>query len=124
MPRSTSKPQWLDERTGAQLRAGGVGLLLLAGLLGSTSVLARMETRVELALPRGQAVSARIQVPRGADEQAPLPAVMLFGGLGSVQERMLVALAAYAAYVINAGQFLMKLRAARLEASNEMTVPG
>jgi 3-vinyl bacteriochlorophyllide hydratase len=28
---------------------------------------------------------------------------------------MLIALAAYASYIINAGQFLMKLRAARLE---------
>ena len=39
---------------------------------------------------------------------------MLFGGIGSVEARMLVALAGYAAYVINAGQFLLKLRAARL----------
>jgi 3-vinyl bacteriochlorophyllide hydratase len=30
---------------------------------------------------------------------------------------MLLALAAYATYVINAGQFLLKLRAARLEAT-------
>ena len=30
-------------------------------------------------------------------------------------EQMWIALAAYAAYVINAGQFLLKLRAARLE---------
>lgn len=43
--------------------------------------------------------------------------VMLFGGIGSAEQRMLVALAAYAAYIINAGQFLLKLRAARLEAS-------
>ncbi|RGP41316.1 2-vinyl bacteriochlorophyllide hydratase [Altererythrobacter insulae] len=50
--------------------------------------------------------------------------LMLFAGVGSVKERMLVALAAYAAYVINAGQFLMKLRAARLQANNEMAVPG
>lgn len=42
---------------------------------------------------------------------------MLFGGIGTVEERMLVALAGYAAYVINAGQFLLKLRAARLEAT-------
>ncbi|OBX20599.1 2-vinyl bacteriochlorophyllide hydratase [Erythrobacter sp. QSSC1-22B] len=42
--------------------------------------------------------------------------VMLFGGIGTVEERMLVALAGYAAYVINAGQFLLKLRAARLQA--------
>jgi len=43
--------------------------------------------------------------------------VMLFGGIGSAEQRMLVALAAYATYIINAGQFLLKLRAARLEAS-------
>jgi 3-vinyl bacteriochlorophyllide hydratase len=41
---------------------------------------------------------------------------MLFGGIGTADQRMLVALAGYAAYVINAGQFLLKLRAARLEA--------
>ena len=39
---------------------------------------------------------------------------MLTGGLGP-RGQMLLALAAYAAYVINAGQFLLKLRAARLE---------
>jgi 3-vinyl bacteriochlorophyllide hydratase len=50
--------------------------------------------------------------------------VMLFGGIGSVRERMLVALAAYAAYVINAGQFLLKLRAARLQASEPLAVVG
>ena len=44
--------------------------------------------------------------------------VMLFGAIGSVEQRMLVALAAYAAYVINAGQFLWKLRMARLQASS------
>jgi len=32
-------------------------------------------------------------------------------------DQMMIAMAAYAAYVINAGQFLMKLRAARLEAA-------
>ena len=42
--------------------------------------------------------------------------VMLFNGWGTSQERMGVALAAYASYVINAGQFLYKLRMARLEA--------
>ena len=41
--------------------------------------------------------------------------VMLFGGLGTTEQRLLVALAGYAAYVINAGQFLWKLRMARLE---------
>lgn len=46
--------------------------------------------------------------------------VMLFGAIGSVEQRMLVALAAYATYVINAGQFLLKLRAARLQAANTL----
>lgn len=41
---------------------------------------------------------------------------MLLGGLGSVDARLWVALAAYAAYVVNAGQFLLKFRAARREA--------
>lgn len=50
--------------------------------------------------------------------------IMLFGGIGSLQERMLVALAAYAAYVINAVQFLFKLRAARLQANGESAVVG
>lgn len=44
--------------------------------------------------------------------------VMLFANLGSFEARMAVALAGYAAYVINAGQFLLKLRAARLEAAS------
>mgnify|MGYP006295356793 CR=1 FL=1 len=45
----------------------------------------------------------------------------LFGqGLGA-RGQMLLALAAYAAYVINAAQFILKLRAARLEA--EATPP-
>lgn len=39
--------------------------------------------------------------------------VMLFAGLGDPRQQMLVALAAYAAYVVNAAQFLLKLRAAR-----------
>lgn len=41
--------------------------------------------------------------------------LMLLGGLGTADQRLLVALAGYAAYVINAGQFLIKLRAARLQ---------
>jgi 3-vinyl bacteriochlorophyllide hydratase len=41
--------------------------------------------------------------------------VMLLAGLGTLEQRMLVALAGYAAYVINAGQFLWKLRMARLQ---------
>ncbi len=48
--------------------------------------------------------------------------VLLFGAIGSVETRMMVALAAYAAYVINAGQFLLKLRAARLEAPGATAV--
>lgn len=43
--------------------------------------------------------------------------VMLFGGIGDERSRLLVALAGYAAYVINATQFLLKLRAARLQAA-------
>ncbi len=43
----------------------------------------------------------------------------LLTGWLSPQAQMLVALAAYATYVVNAGQFLWKLRLARLEASVE-----
>ena len=43
--------------------------------------------------------------------------LMLLNDWGSSQDRMHVALAAYASYIINAGQFLYKLRMARLEAS-------
>ena len=39
----------------------------------------------------------------------------LFAGTMAPQSLMIVALAAYAAYVINAGQFLWKLRVARLQ---------
>ncbi len=41
--------------------------------------------------------------------------VALFTGSLPVREQMLLALAAYAAYTINATQFLLKLRAARLQ---------
>lgn len=41
--------------------------------------------------------------------------VMLLGGIGGIEARLWVALAGYAAYLVNAGQFLLKLRAARLE---------
>ena len=44
----------------------------------------------------------------------------LWFGLGTETSRMLLALAAYAAYVINAGQFLLKLRAARLQGTSYM----
>ena len=43
--------------------------------------------------------------------------VALATGLLDARQQMLLALAAYATYVINAGQFLLKLRAARLQAS-------
>lgn len=39
--------------------------------------------------------------------------VSLFAGIGSAGQQMLLALAAYASYAINATQFLLKLRAAR-----------
>ena len=41
--------------------------------------------------------------------------VVLALGIGDAPAQMLLALAAYAAYVVNAAQFLLKLRAARLE---------
>lgn len=41
--------------------------------------------------------------------------VMLLGAIGTVEQRMGVALAGYAAYVVNAAQFLWKLRVARLQ---------
>ncbi|MEL7198623.1 MAG: 2-vinyl bacteriochlorophyllide hydratase [Pseudomonadota bacterium] len=49
--------------------------------------------------------------------------VMLFGGIGTVEHRLGVALAAYATYIINAGQFLWKLRMARLEGQSPEAVP-
>jgi 3-vinyl bacteriochlorophyllide hydratase len=39
--------------------------------------------------------------------------VMLFAGLGNPRQQMLLALAAYASYFVNATQFILKLRAAR-----------
>jgi 3-vinyl bacteriochlorophyllide hydratase len=41
----------------------------------------------------------------------------LIAGWGGERDRMLLALAAYAAYAVNATQFLLKLRAARLQAA-------
>ena len=41
--------------------------------------------------------------------------VMLIGEYGTIEQRMLVALAAYATYVVNAAQFVWKLRMARLQ---------
>ncbi|MBC7770021.1 MAG: 2-vinyl bacteriochlorophyllide hydratase [Phycisphaerales bacterium] len=47
----------------------------------------------------------------------------LLMGWGTAQEQMLIAIAAYAAYVINATQFLLKLREARLEATRQSAPP-
>lgn len=49
--------------------------------------------------------------------------VMLFAGVGTVEQRMGVALAGYAAYVVNAGQFLWKLRQARLQGALAQAQP-
>ena len=43
----------------------------------------------------------------------------LFSASLNVQQQMYLALAAYATYVVNATQFLLKLRAARLDVSNK-----
>jgi 3-vinyl bacteriochlorophyllide hydratase len=45
--------------------------------------------------------------------------VALYTGSLSVREQMLLALAAYAAYAINATQFILKLRAARLQSTQQ-----
>ena len=42
--------------------------------------------------------------------------VMLLGKIGTIEARLMVALAAYLTYVVNAVQFILKLRAARLQA--------
>ena len=47
--------------------------------------------------------------------------VMLLGNIGTVEARMLVALAGYVTYVVNAAQFLLKLRAARLQAKSNLS---
>jgi len=39
--------------------------------------------------------------------------VALFAGIGDPRQQMLLALAAYASYFVNAAQFILKLRAAR-----------
>jgi 3-vinyl bacteriochlorophyllide hydratase len=46
--------------------------------------------------------------------------IALFFGLGDPRQQMLLALAAYATYLVNATQFVLKLRAARLD---ERSVP-
>ena len=53
--------------------------------------------------------------------------VALFTGTLTPMQLMILALAAYASYVINAGQFLLKLRAARLQkagATDDYTIAG
>jgi 3-vinyl bacteriochlorophyllide hydratase len=47
----------------------------------------------------------------------------LFGDAMDVRSRMLLALTAYATYLLNATQFMMKLRAARLEAARWSSDP-
>jgi len=47
----------------------------------------------------------------------------LLMGWGSAQQQMMIAIAAYAAYVINAAQFLLKLREARVEAERTAVAP-
>ncbi len=50
--------------------------------------------------------------------------VALFGGYLSDTNLMLLALAAYFTYVINAGQFILKLRAARLQGAGDTAPNG
>ncbi len=50
--------------------------------------------------------------------------VALVTRMVDVQGQMFLALAAYATYVVNAGQFLIKLRAARLEAARHERADG
>jgi 3-vinyl bacteriochlorophyllide hydratase len=48
---------------------------------------------------------------------------LVTGDLGP-RGQMLLALAAYATYVVNAGQFILKLRAARLQQARDAALPG
>jgi 3-vinyl bacteriochlorophyllide hydratase len=50
--------------------------------------------------------------------------VALVTGALAPRQQMLLALAAYAAYVINAGQFIWKLRMARLQAARSAAMAG
>jgi 3-vinyl bacteriochlorophyllide hydratase len=47
--------------------------------------------------------------------------IALIGDFGSARGRMVIALAAYALYLVNAAQFLLKLRAARQQTSAMVT---
>ena len=48
--------------------------------------------------------------------------VMLLGGWGTAHQQMYVALAGYATYVVNAGQFLWKLRVARIQGDRQLAM--
>jgi 3-vinyl bacteriochlorophyllide hydratase len=48
----------------------------------------------------------------------------VFAGLGEARGQMLLALAAYAAYLVNAVQFVLKLRAARRQEARSMALGG
>jgi 3-vinyl bacteriochlorophyllide hydratase len=48
----------------------------------------------------------------------------VFAGIGEARGQMLLALAAYAAYLVNAAQFVLKLRAARLQEARSLTLGG
>ncbi|PWS39016.1 2-vinyl bacteriochlorophyllide hydratase [Falsiroseomonas bella] len=50
--------------------------------------------------------------------------VAVFAGIGDGQGQMLLALAAYAAYVVNAVQFVLKLRAARRQEARMPSLDG
>jgi 3-vinyl bacteriochlorophyllide hydratase len=47
--------------------------------------------------------------------------ISLYTGNLPVREQMVLALIAYATYAINATQFILKLRAARLQSANQIT---
>ena len=49
---------------------------------------------------------------------------LLLTNLGTPEQRMLVALAGYLIYVVNAAQFLLKLRAARLQSATGLAMAG
>jgi 3-vinyl bacteriochlorophyllide hydratase len=50
--------------------------------------------------------------------------VAVFAGIGEAHGQMLLALAAYVAYLVNAVQFVLKLRAARMQEARSMTLGG
>jgi 3-vinyl bacteriochlorophyllide hydratase len=48
--------------------------------------------------------------------------VALFAGIGDPRQQMLLALAAYASYFVNATQFILKLRAARRDERSALSI--